>query len=78
MSKQARTLNQVNKAIQKEIGNVILEKGDGYFYVTSDDNSIGLHLSGLYSTSIYVCYLNHQTVDAWIEDVKNIVGNYPC
>ena len=69
----ARTIKQVNKAIQKEVGNYNLVKGEGYFYVTSEDYDLSLNLSGLYTTSIYVCHLNQQSVESWIKDVKEIV-----
>jgi len=72
---KARTLNQVNKSIQKQIGNVILQKGDGYFYVSSEDAEIGLKLASLYSTSIYVCHLKQQSLEDWIKDVRQIVSN---
>mgnify|MGYP003660978157 FL=1 len=69
---RARTLSQVNREIQKEIGNVYLCKGEGYFYVSSNDEKIGSSLSSLYTTSIYVCHLNQQTVSEWVKDVKLI------
>jgi hypothetical protein len=69
---KARTLKQVNKEIQKKIGNIVLQKGKGYFYVSSDDNKIGLKLSSLYSTSIYVCHLNQQSMEDWVKDVREI------
>lgn len=69
---KARTLKQINKAIQKELGNVILCKSEGCFFVSSDDIEIGLRLSSLPTTSIYVCCINHQTVNEWVEDVKKI------
>jgi len=68
----ARTLKQVNRAIQKQVGNVSLCKGDGYFYVTSDDRSLDLKLQSQQSTSIYVCHLNQQSVEAWVADVRDI------
>jgi len=68
----ARTLKQVNRAIQREVGNVTLCKGAGYFYVTSDDLSLSLKLESQHSTSIYVCYLNQQSVEAWVADVRDI------
>ena len=69
---KARTLAQVNRAIQREVGNVTLRKGAGYFYVTSDDLSLDLKLQSQHSTSIYVCHLNQQSVEAWIADVRDI------
>jgi hypothetical protein len=72
---KARTLKQVNKTIQKKVGNVILCKSEGCFFVSSDDNKIGLKLASLETTSIYVCHLNHQSVEEWVEDVRQIVSN---
>jgi len=72
---KARTLAQVNRAIQKQVGNVTLRKGAGYFYVTSDDRSLDLKLQSQHSTSIYVCHLNQQSVEAWISDVRDIAKN---
>ena len=72
---KARTLAQVNEAIQREVGNVTLCKGAGYFYVTSDDRSLDLKLQSRHSTSIYVCHLNQQSVEAWISDVRDIAEN---
>lgn len=71
---EARTLNQVNKAIQSTIGNFSLLKGNGYFYVSSKDEKISLKLSSLYSTSIFVCYLNQQSLEDWLKDVQEIVS----
>jgi hypothetical protein len=71
----ARTLKQVNKVIQKEVGNVILCKSEGCFFVSSDDDEIGLKLASLETTSIYVCYLNQQSVEEWVKDVRQIVSN---
>ncbi len=70
---EARTIKQVNKVIQKEVGNYNLVKGEGCFYVTSEDYDLSLNLSSLYTTSIYVCHLNQQSVEAWIKDVREIV-----
>lgn len=72
---QARTLKQVNNKIQKVLGDYLLCKGEGYFYVCSDDPNIGLKLAGLETTSIPVCYLKHQTVDQWVSDVRGIITN---
>lgn len=71
---KARTLKQVNKAIQREIGNYTLVKGKGYFYVTSEDQDKDLKLSSLFTTSIFCCSLNHQSVEEWVNDVKDIIS----
>ena len=72
---KARTLKQVNRAIQREVGNVTLCKGAGYFYVTSDDLSLDLKLQSQHSASIYVCHINQQSVEAWVSDVRDIAKN---
>jgi len=71
----AKTLKQVNQAIKKEIGNFELRKGNGYFYVISEDPNIGLKLASLFSTSIFVCHLKHQSIYEWMQDVKRITNN---
>jgi hypothetical protein len=69
----ARTLAQVNKALQKEIHpEIMIAKSEGCFYVTSDEEELGLKLSGLECTTIYVNSLNHLTVDEWVREVKRI------
>ena len=75
MKPKAKSLKKVNAEIQKQIGNYTLRKDYGYFYVTSDDPIKDLKLSGLYTASIWVCHLNHQTLEQWISDVKEIVSN---
>ena len=71
---RAKTLKQVNKAIQATIGNFLLVKGNGYFYVISNDDETSLKLWSLYSTSIYVCHLNQQSLEDWLKDVQQIVS----
>ena len=66
----------INKLIKEEVGNFRLVKGSGYFYVASDDKGLGLQLAGLPTTSIYVCSLNHQSTQDWIDDVKNIISQF--
>lgn len=70
---KARNISQVNRALKNEGYNVLLVKGEGYFYVWSEDLKIQKSLSHLEITSIYVCYLNQQTIDEWVADVKSIV-----
>ena len=74
MSSRARTLDQVNRAISKQIDpRVTLVKGAGYFYIHSDDDEMGNKIAGLYTSSIPVCHLNHQTVQTWVNDVRDIL-----
>ena len=69
------TLKKVNKALaeQERLKKIVLEKGKGYFYVSSEDKETATKLAALDTTSIYVCCINHQCLDAWISDVKQIV-----
>lgn len=69
----AISLKRLNEKIDKIYPVVFLVKGEGYFYITSDDNEVGLKLAGFYQTSIYVCHLNHQSEEKWIEDVKRLM-----
>jgi len=66
------TIKKINKELNKKLGNVCLVKSVGYFYVASEDKEIGLRLAQLDSTSIYVCHLNQQSLEEWVEDVKFI------
>jgi hypothetical protein len=67
---KARTLTQVNKAIQKVYPTLNLTKGEGYFYLYSDDDATGNQLAMWYCTSIYSCHLNQCTVEQWVESVE--------
>jgi len=68
-----KTLKKVNKKIKETIGDFRLVKGLGYFYVVSDDIALDLKLATLESTSIHVCHLTHQSLEDWLEDVREIV-----
>jgi hypothetical protein len=66
------TLKQVNKEIAKQYPNVKLTKGDGYFYIYSDEPETALFLNGLFSTSIMVNKINHLTMSQWIESINEL------
>jgi hypothetical protein len=70
------SIKQINNRIQKQIGDVQLVKGKGYFYLTSEDEGIALYLASLYSTSIFVPHLKFQSVEEWVADVENIMSDY--
>jgi hypothetical protein len=70
---KARTLAQVNKAIQKKHPLVELVKGEGYFYIYSSDKNMGRYIASLYTSSIYVYALNQQTVEQWVADVDRLL-----
>ena len=66
------TLNQVNKEIAKTYPMVKLAKGNGYFYIYSEDIETGNFLASLYSTSILVHKINHLTLKQWIEAINEL------
>ena len=69
------TLAAVNEAIQKKHPKIVLERGEGHFYVASDDPEMGLFLASLYTTSIHVYAIWHLTVEQWIEEVEKILAD---
>ena len=73
---KALNIKQVNRHIQKQIGDVQLVKDKGYFYLTSEDEGIALYLASLYSTSIFVPHLKFQSVEEWVADVEDIMSDY--
>lgn len=66
------TLKQVNKEIAKTYPTLKLAKGEGYFYIYSDDKKTGLYLASLYTTSILVYNLNDLTLKQWIEAINEL------
>lgn len=69
----AKSLAQVNAAIQKVYPNIILVKGHDYFYITSDDEKMSLFIAGLYTSSIWVARIGQQAVETWVDDVKRLL-----
>jgi len=68
------TLKQLNEVIKKEIDNRLdLVKGSGYFYLKSNDNDLGVYLSKLSSTSIYVYRVNDLALDIWLSDIRDVL-----
>jgi len=66
-------LKTVNKKIQEKYPHLILENGLGYFYFTSDNETLSSVLLKLPSTSVECFRLNHQTIDQWISDADQIM-----
>lgn len=70
------TFKEVNEALQKLYPNVKLVQGNGYLYITSDDDETSYWIAGMYTTSIPVCKLNHfADVDAVVRSVVDLVKN---
>lgn len=74
MEATASNLKHVNNAIKRKFALVGLAKSEGCFFVFSDDDAMANKLAGLPTTTIYVCYLNHLTVDEWVRLVGEIVA----
>lgn len=64
------TFAGVNKALKAEGINAELVQGEGYLYFVGDD----VELAG--STSIYVCKLNHTTLDIILADAKRFKAEH--
>lgn len=73
LDKKAVSLRQVNKALKEVHPNIELIKGEGYFYISSDDDKTALMLAGLHTTSIPVYSITQQTTQQWINDVTNLL-----
>lgn len=52
---------------------VLLCKGDGYYYITSDDDDTFSIINSVMDTSIYVYAFNHQSPEQWVEDIKYLL-----
>lgn len=66
-------LKTVNKKIQQKYPHLILESGMGYFYFTSENESLNNALLRLPSTAVEVYRLNHQSIDQWLSDADQIM-----
>lgn len=64
------TLKKVNEAIQKEFPTCFLVKGEGYYFIASDDEVWGNKIAMMYSQGIYTHSIKHQTIEKWLEDVR--------
>lgn len=58
-----------SKLEQSGLGHVHLIKGDGYFYIVSDEKNFN-------ECSIYLNAFNHQSIDAWVRDITELANNY--
>ena len=65
----AKSVAQVDRAI-KHLGVEII-RARGYFYFVSLDPAVGP-----VGDSVYMCYLNQQSLARWISDAKNAVKQH--
>ena len=66
------TCKQITKAFFKKYPELEkykfwLIQGEGYFYLTSDEDEF---YNKFTSTSIYVCRLHHMPLEKWIESIE--------
>ena len=57
------------------LGDILLCKDYGYFYITSDNEELANKISMLHSNAIYLNSFNQQSPEEWVEDIKYILRN---
>jgi hypothetical protein len=66
--------HKLNKLLkQNGLENVQLCKGNGYFWLTSEDDETYRILSSLETTSIYTNSFSDQTPEDWVEEIKELL-----
>jgi hypothetical protein len=65
------TKARINKAIRHLGIEIIGNKGDGYFYFVDLAGKIGQ-----IGQSVWVCYLNHQSLQRWVSDAEYAFREY--
>lgn len=65
---------KLKEALKKEgLANINLEKGNGYFWIWSDDEEMNLKITSLYSNSILVNSFKDQSIENWVKDIKELL-----
>lgn len=63
------------KAMEKAgLGAVQLEKGDGYFWIWSDDDEMSDRILSLESNSILVVSFKYRSIEGWVKEIKELLG----
>ena len=52
---------------------VLLCKGQGYYWITSDDEETWELINSLPETTIYVNSFNQQYPEQWVDDIKQLL-----
>ena len=71
MTVKNRKLKEVLK--KEGLENINLEKGNGYFWIWSDDKEMNLKITSLYSNSILVNSFKDQSIENWVKDIKELL-----
>jgi hypothetical protein len=58
---------------QNGLEKIQLCKGNGYFWLTSEDDETYRILSSLETTSIYTNSFSDQTPEEWVEEIKELL-----
>ena len=53
---------------------VLLCKGNGYYWISSDDEDTWALIDSLPETTIYVNSFNQQTPEQWVDDIKQLLS----
>lgn len=69
------TIKNVNKTIGKIWPGIELVQGNGYVYVSSDDDALALKLAGLCTTSIPVCRISQMSINQWIDSTRYVLAD---
>jgi hypothetical protein len=55
------------------LGDILLCKAYGYFYITSDNEELENKINMLHSNAIYLNSFNQQSPEEWVEDIKYLL-----
>lgn len=71
-----RITNKAFRNAMKEAGleKVQLEKGNGYFWIWSDDKELGDKIASIYDNAILCNSFKDQSIENWIEDIKALLA----
>lgn len=70
------TCKQINKVIQQKYPNLELVRGDGYFYLLGTiGDTVNHDVANWPEGSIYVCRLNHMTMEQWIDTIYGMIND---
>ena len=53
---------------------VLLCKGNGYYWITSDDDDTWALIDSLPETTIYINSFNQQYPEQWVDDIKQLLS----
>lgn len=70
------TINNIQKAIKADTGfDVVLAKGNGYFWFTSDDEATGLYLCLADHSAVFTNHLTGGIIDIqwWVDQFQGML-----